>query len=337
VVGWPSFYEKKFEIALREMKNAQLSAGAASKGERKHLETISDAMLAPETITDYYRDAGFLADAMGYRKLEGEPENVRLDIMAQRLSQKTFLLMMMRIAPYYSASRLEKFAAAVAHFQHRYLKVARGFPPEAKWTQLKEFARDFAGIRTLCLRGESRGAILLPMKDQLVMYALSKGYVMYAWGYAVAYDGLLRHGDVEDLTGECIVPNEGEGHVILTIIGGKGDKGPATDELHGVADEVQYVRIQSTEAKSMCRIMKMRQLAGSERVFRGWKRHVANSLIQECAVAHGWSAKLRWSFHCLRHGHAAQMKMDGVDIGERMLRGRWKSKKVCEDYSRLNE
>jgi len=326
-----------FFLAIKKMKNAALSAGAPAKGERLHLETISDAHLAPDTIVDYYRDAGFLADAIGYRQLEGEPVNVRLDIMTQRLSQKTFLLMMMRIAPYYSVSRLEKFEAAVAHFQQRYLKVARGFPLEAKWTQLKEFSRDFAGVKTLCLRGESRGAILLPMKDQLVRYALGKGHVMYAWGYAIAYDGLLRHGDVEDLTVDCIVPSEDEGPVVLTIIGGKGDKGPSTDERHGIADEVQYVRIQSTEAKSMCKILKMRHLQGAELVFRGWKRHVANALIQECAGAHGWSTKLRWSFHCLRHGHAAQMKMDGIDVGERMLRGRWKSKQVCEHYSRINE
>jgi len=313
------------------MRKASLHASNPSEKEEEQLGTVSDGRLVSGTVHDYYRDMSWLADAIHVRDVdENFPAHERLKYAARLLGEKEFLLMMLRIAPYYSFSRIDKFRSAVAHFQLR-LK-GEG---HLMWTQTKSFTRDLKGLTAICQRPGTRGAILYAHLNVLLEYTANVGFPEYVWGFIVAHAALLRHTELMKLAADCVVfPDRGA--PVLRIVGGKGDRHDmAEDEEHGLPEGEQFVRADGEhDVPGTLRLLLSLSKGGL--LFPTWNRHVANKIIQECAQAHHWPDKVKWSFHCLRHGKCAQMKMDGVDLAERMLRGRWKSRDVCEDYSKVN-
>ena len=49
-----------------------------------------------------------------------------------------------------------------------------------------------------------------------------------------------------------------------------------------------------------------------------------------------WDTKLKWSFHCLRHSGAVDLRTNGAMLEDIMVRGRWRSKSVAKHYAEVN-
>jgi len=319
-------------FSFGKLKKAKLSVSSPTEKESHVLETVSDGKLVEGTVHDYYRDMTWLADAMNIREVDRDfLIHQRLLETARVLPEIDFMLMMLRIAPFYSFSRIDKFRSAVAHFQLR-LKEERGL----QWSQTKSFRRDFAGLTGLCERPGVRGAILDMHLEQLINFTMALGQCDYAWGFIVGHAALIRHSELMRLTADCVAfPPLGA--TVLRIVGGKGQHHEGADEDHGLPDGEDFVRAEGRDDVRETLELLVSLANGKEGLlFPKWNRKVANDIIRQCAEARGWTKKVQWSFHCLRHGKCAQMKLDGVDLAERMLRGRWKTRAVCEDYSKIN-
>ena len=298
-------------------------ARGAQRGEERHEEVAAKAQ-AEDTYKDYIRDWAFLQDTVEVKGTAAYTRAAFLDAMREMVGE-------------YHQSRLEKYRAAVVFRQEIDLEV------QERWTQGATFKRMFAGVIALATEGylkkksedmrkkgkkpieddddaddNARGAIVEEKASQVVKHFLGKNMTMYARGVVVAYGGLLRHGEVINACHNHVYQEQGKW--FLRITGGKWRK----------PDETDHVWLEGAEQT----MAKIHQPGKFTKLFPDWDDTEAVRGIKECAKKGEWEIGRAWDFHCLRHGKAVDNRLAGMPLEERMRRGRWKSKKVEDRYSR---
>lgn len=264
--------------------------------------------LHPKTVSDYQRDMVRLLDWTGGTHVQ----DIKMDV---------FLGLMARLAPHYSSSRLEKFRASLAIHQVTLMEA------QDRWSRDEAFKKAFDGLLVMCVPMVDRGPITRPKLVALVEYAVGLGEHLYAMGFQVGYNALLRHSDLIRLEEPHIdIRKDESNRVILMIVGGKNQAA-----LGEGRPGIEYVDAPDTDLIFEHLIA---QGAPGVPLFRGWNKHKANVLIKDFAKLAGWNLSLKWTFHSLRHGCATDMKLDGVSEETRKTRGRWKGRRVTEHYSR---
>ena len=295
----------------------------ASQDVNRHT-TFAGKAVADDTTAGHARDWEYLSYTAG---------SVEID----SYSAENFLDAMMAMIGVYSESRYEKFWAAVATRQRDFL------PVNGRWTQderyrvrFRGFLRESNGIYRKAIsqrardKGDKpleeedsiddycRGALQEAQTAQVITHFAGEGKAMYAHGALFAYGALLRHEELAEALVENIFIEKGE--YMMKITGGKWRK-------TGETDEVWFEGCKSTMKKVI-----------AERkhglLLPGWNSTVALAGIKKCKEKHEWAKNRTWDWHCFRHGKAVDMRLRGVPKAERMRRGRWRSEKIEDLYSR---
>ena len=332
--GWPGGKWKNFDVNL-ERKKVKMGkrrveverirdavTRGAQKGEGRH-EDVAAKGQATDTYKDYVRDWNFLQDTVEEKGTAKYTQEVFLDAMKEMVGE-------------YHQSRFEKYRAAVVFRQEQDLG-------PGQWTQSPAFKRQFAGLisiatiaymkkKSQALRDtkrkaleddddvddDARGAITKEKAEVVVKHFLAQKRAMYARGVVMAYGGLLRHGEVINACHNHVYKENGKWY--LKITGGKWRK----------KDETDHVWIEGAD-ETMGMI---HQPGKFTKIFPDWDEKEAVKGVQVCAKKLGWDLARKWDFHCIRHGKAVDNRLAGMPLDERMRRGRWKSRKIEERYSR---
>ena len=237
----------------------------------------------------------------------------------------------------YSDSRVEKFWAAVATRQRDNL------PVQDRWTQDERFRVRFRGFlresneiyrRTISQRaienGDKPACAGFDMEDycrgglqeafvaQVIRYFTAKGKPMYAWGALLTYGALLRHEELAEARVEQVYEENGEFHMKIT--GGKWRKPTETDTVWFEGCKATMVKVIGGRKHGI--------------LLPEWNTKIALDGIHACREEHHWTRNRTWDWHCFRHGKAMDMRLKGIPKEERMRRGRWRSEKIEDLYSR---
>ena len=273
--------------------------------QKKSNETAS---LAPRSHAGYTRDFQLCMIWCDGSKIED-------------LNEPTFFECMEALIGVVSKSRIENFRSAIAFRQNSDM-------PEGQWTQSRGFAIRFKGLQSRAEKeyrlGQENGTIPKTRRGTATFDKI--GETMdhceelheneYGSGIWLAYNALLRHKELMELTNESYRwrPN---GTPQVRIIGGKAR----------AADEIEWVDAPHCEET----VRRLERRIGKS--FPDWIEGKANAIIQETALKHGWDVNLHWVVHSVRRGKATDLSLEGSTIGDIMERGRWKSETVAKDYA----
>lgn len=278
-------------------------------------EANSQGGLCKKSLGGYVRDWGLLLSWTGARTV-------------REVHIEDFFVCMEELIGSYAASRIENFRSAAARMQ----KLDMSLLPEERWTQEKGFKLRFEGLlkranityRELQRKGEmketKRGRITHEKLDQLAMYCKQVGETQYLIGFVVSYHLLLRHSDLQRLTGDCFVYSPVKGWQVK-VVGGKDRPADYCEWVDGEdCAEVIEILAQRTDPTSA--------------VFPEWNTYKANMLIKEAAKQFDWSQEGElYSHHCGRRGKARDLFFEeGLTLSEIMERGRWRDRLVTEGY-----
>ncbi|PHR97598.1 MAG: hypothetical protein COA68_12340, partial [Oceanobacter sp.] len=247
------------------------------KDGKQTIEASELALLAlrPRTRQDYMRDIAQLCTWCGVEGVDA-------------IEEQPFFEIAITLADLgYSASRLEKFRCALAHYQCDQL------PPQDQFTQTKGFRKRFSGALSLCKAAVCRGGIT---EEKLAILVNDAPNTMKL-GLLLGYKALLRHSELVNLR-VCDVAISGK-DAVVTVIGPKGCK-----EKDGKAAQVFVTRCPGV-GRGIKPWIANRE--GSEILCTNWSRDAANEYIAQVAKKQNWDTKRIWSFHSLRHGHAMDM------------------------------
>ena len=298
-------------------------ARGAAKGEGRHEELAAKGN-KKNTYKDYVRDWAFLQETVEAKGTAAYTQAAFLDAMNEMVGE-------------YHQSRFEKYRSAVVFRQEQDLGIG------TQWSQSPAFKRQFAGIISMATKAymkkksqtlrdtkrkeleddddpddAARGAIVKDKAEMVVKHFLAENKTMYARGVVMAYGGLLRHGEVINACHNHVYKENGKWFVKIT--GGKWRK----------PDETDHVWIEGADET----MAKIHQPGKFKKLFPDWDDKEAVKGIKICAKNMKWDVARTWDFHCIRHGKAVDNRLAGMPQDERMRRGRWKSKKVEENYSR---
>ncbi|CUG04532.1 Hypothetical protein, putative [Bodo saltans] len=119
------------------------------------MKELALAAVLPGTQSDYLRDIHILFKLCEIKKIK-------------ELREDEFLMVMMEYADAgYSVSRVEKFRAAVAHYQVTELIES------ARWTRDEGFKKRFKGLLSLCATSRLRGGItVVKLREYLPLLSL---------------------------------------------------------------------------------------------------------------------------------------------------------------------
>ena len=138
----------------------------------------------------------------------------------------------------------------------------------------------------------------------------------------LGFEGLLRSSEIRTLRKEHLIRTE-NGRWYVRAVGGKGRR----------EDEIK-VYLRDTDAKIERMWMILKKGCPDELIFPNWSAREANNIINDAAIEYKWDPKRIWSMHSLRHGKATDLKLRGVEPGERKSLGRWRSATAEQHYSR---
>jgi len=295
------------------MKRVRIEDMKAVEADSAVPEEVALLAFRKATSHDYVRDIHLMLSWTGMEGAVLSAENI------EKITERLFLGWMWRLALEYSGSRLEKFRAAIAHFQKDRLG------KDLRWSQDERFRRKFAGILAQCEAGLSRGAATYNKMTAVMRQAMSMGR-MYALGVWLAYECLLRHTELCALQVEDVKVQGRD--VEICIVGGKSHEG-----IGHIRPEVFYLK-----GEKVGRMLQV-WLVGKgpkDLVFPGWDKEAINAVIKQVATVEAWSTKVSWSFHSLRHGKATDLRNMGRSVAEVMRAGRWASASVAKHYSKKN-
>lgn len=267
-----------------------------------------------KTVKGYVRDWGLLLLWTGSTTV--------IDV-----TMPSFFAAMEAFVGKYSLSRVENFRSAVVWVQ----SLDPSLRQEQRWSKQEYFRIRFNGLLARVdaaykekqeegeLPQTKRGRIQEEKLRQLVDFCVQKGEDMYAIGFVLSYNLLLRHQDLVKLTGDSIRYLDQRGWEVR-IVGGKDRPADFEEWIDG-----------SDCPKVLQRLMEER--GKTEPLVPKWSEDKANRLIREAAHAFGWSTEgERYVHHCARRGKARDLYEEGLTIPEIMERGRWGGSKITLDY-----
>ena len=301
----------------------QAVADGNEKDSNRHVVYAGKAVVE-ETSTGHSRDWDFLYTTAGNVGIELYSANNFMDAMEAMIGR-------------YSDSRFEKFWAAVATQQRDHL------PMEQRWTQDDRYKVRFRGFmresneiyrRTISQNAREkgdkppdegddvqdycRGALQEAQTAQIIRHFAEQGKPMYAHGALLTYGALLRHDELTEARVEQVYMENGEYH--MNITGGKWRKAGETDTVWFEGCKATMTKVIGGRTHGI--------------LLPGWNTTIALAGVKKCKDIHGWSRNRTWDWHCFRHGKAVDMRILGVSKTERMRRGRWRSEKIEDIYSR---
>lgn len=274
------------------------------ESKQKHImmQSLALAALRPATQGDYLRDSNILFRMCEIKKIK-------------ELREDEFLMVMMEyVEAGYSASRIEKFRGAVAHFQ------CTEMVKSARWTRDEGFKKRFKGLLSLCATSRLRGGITVVKLRELCARCPEE----WKLGIILGYTGLLRVSEMKALTKRDI-EFAGE-DAYARVIGPKGYKASG-----GRAAKVFMVHLPLLQEYIAEMVA---PLKAGDQICAEWDDKQVNAFIQAVAKELEWDPTMQWSFHSLRHGAAMDLQREGVELSDRKRLGRWKSNRMAQWYAR---
>jgi len=173
-----------------------------------------------------------------------------------------------------------------------------------------------------------RGAMDSAKLQTLVEHALRKKLNMYAVGFIVIWQAMIRHGRMKRLTVGDLRLGTDVGDTIWIERRKNFNRKTMRKQTRGHFKKI----------KNMTEVLR-KGVAGrkeSEKLFPGWDSKVACELVHQCAEQYGWDASKIWDgMHCARHGANEEEKLlSSREIKAMLMRKRadWNSERSRKHY-----